>query len=155
MSIHPSREPPTLLAESGHTGLVTVPTGTILIMPPPKPETIEFETSDIEIEWVVIKEDIQMDENKVEEILRHYTPEQQTVKAIEELAELQTELARILNKQGNEEALKGELADVYIMILQMMIIYDIDPEELESEMEYKLDRQIQRIRKEKTEDGRD
>ena len=96
-----------------------------------------------------------MDENKVEEILRHYTSEQQTVKAIEELAELQTELARILNKQGNEEALKGELADAYIMILQMMIIYDIDPEELESEMEYKLDRQIQRIRKEKTEDGRD
>ena len=122
---------------------------------PPKPPVIEFETSDIDIEWIVIKEDIHMDENKIEEILKHYTPEQQTVKAIEELAELQTELARILNKQGNEEALKGELADAYIMILQMMIIYDIDPEELESEMEYKLDRQIQRIRKEKTEDGRD
>ena len=121
---------------------------------PPKPTVIEFETSDIEIEWIVMKEDIHMDENKIEEILRHYTPEQQTVKAIEELAELQTELARILNKQGNEEALKGELADACIMILQMMIIYDIDPEELESEMEYKLDRQIQRIRKEKTEDGR-
>ena len=121
---------------------------------PPKPTVIEFETSDIEIEWIVMKEDIHMDENKIEEILRHYTPEQQTVKAIEELAELQTELARILNKQGNEETLKGELADAYIMILQMMIIYDIDPEELESEMEYKLDRQIQRIRKEKTEDGR-
>ena len=122
---------------------------------PPKPTVIEFETSDIEIEWIVMKEDIHMDENKIEEILRHYTPEQQTVKAIEELAELQTELARILNKQGNEETLKGELADAYIMILQMMIIYDIDPEELESEMEYKLDRQIQRIRKEKTGDGRD
>lgn len=149
MSIHPSQVPPT---EITPTEIIIDET---VYLPWPKPATVEFETSDIDFEWIVIKEDIQMDENKIEEILRHYTPEQQTVKAIEELAELQTELARILNKQGNEEALKGELADVYIMILQMMIIYDIDPEELESEMEYKLDRQIQRIRKEKTEDGRD
>ena len=148
MSIHPSQVPPTEITPTEIFIDETV------YLPWPKPATVEFETSDIDFEWIVIKEDIQMDENKIEEILRHYTPEQQTIKAIEELAELQTELARILNKQGNEGALKGELADAYIMILQMMIIYDIDPEELESEMEYKLDRQIQRIRKEKTEDGR-
>lgn len=87
-----------------------------------------------------------MDERKIAEILRHYSPEAQTVKAIEELSELQTELARLLNKQGNIEAMKSELADVFIMIAQLMAIFDVDPEEFDKEVAFKLDRQIKRIR---------
>ena len=87
-----------------------------------------------------------MDERKIAEILRHYSPEAQTVKAIEELAELQTELARLLNKQGNIETMKSELADVFIMITQLMAIFDVDPAELDAEVAFKLDRQIKRIR---------
>ena len=90
-----------------------------------------------------------MDEKKIETILRHYSPEAQTVKAIEELAELQAELAKMLNHQGDAAALKSEMADAYIMILQLMIIYDIDPEEFETEMAFKLDRQMKRIAEEK------
>ena len=90
-----------------------------------------------------------MGEKKIEAILRHYSPEAQTVKAIEELAELQAELAKILNHQGDTEALKSEMADVYIMVLQLMIIYDIDPEEFDTEMAFKLDRQMQRIEEDK------
>lgn len=86
-----------------------------------------------------------MDERKIAEILRHYSPEAQTVKAIEELAELQTELARLLNKQGSIEAMKSELADVFIMITQLMAIFDVDPAEFDKEVAFKLDRQIARI----------
>jgi len=86
-----------------------------------------------------------MDEKKINEILRHYSPEAQTVKALEELAELQTELAKVLNGQGNKRALKSEIADVVIMILQMMIIYDIYYENLDNEIAFKLDRQLRRI----------
>ena len=90
-----------------------------------------------------------MDEKKIEEILSHYTPEHQIIKAIEELAELQSELARILNKQGDLKNLKSECADTYIMLTQIMIIYDIDSEEFLKEVAFKLDRQIMRIRNEK------
>lgn len=94
-----------------------------------------------------------MDEKKIEVILGHYTPEQQTIQAIEELGELQTELAKILNGKKkdyfgrlNTKDLKGELADVYIMVMQLLIIYDIDPEEFDAEMAFKLDRQLARIK---------
>lgn len=90
-----------------------------------------------------------MDEHKIEAILRYYSPEAQTIKAIEELSELSTELARVLNKQGDMKNLKSELADAYIMILQIMVIYDIDPEEFDREMAYKLERQMKRIQEEK------
>ena len=83
---------------------------------------------------------------KIEFILRHYSPEAQTVKAIEELAELQAELAKLLNKQGGHDALVSEMADVYIMMTQLMVIFDIDTEEFDIEIDAKLDRQIRRIK---------
>ena len=82
---------------------------------------------------------------KIEFILRHYSPEAQTVKAIEELAELQAELAKMLNKQGGHDTLVSEMADVYIMMTQLMVIFDIDTEEFDIEIDAKLDRQIRRI----------
>ena len=87
-----------------------------------------------------------MDERKIKEILDNYSAEAQTIKAIEELAELQAELSRMLIRQGNRDAMKGELADVFIMITQLMAIFDIDPAELDEIVEFKLDRQIRRIR---------
>ena len=90
-----------------------------------------------------------MDEQKIYAILRHYGPEVQTVKAIEEMSELQVELAKMANLHGDVEAIKSEIADVYIMLLQLMSIYDVEPEELDAEVAYKLDRQIRRIEEEK------
>lgn len=86
-----------------------------------------------------------MDEGKIEQILRHYSPEAQTVKAIEELAELQAELAKIVNCQGDVHDMMCEMADVVIMLIQLMVIYDITPEDIDNEAAYKLDRQIKRI----------
>ena len=82
---------------------------------------------------------------KIELILEHYGPEAQTVKAIEELAELQAELAKMLNKQSGHDALISEMADVYIMLTQLVVIFDIDVEEIDLEMSRKIDRQIRRI----------
>ena len=82
---------------------------------------------------------------KIELILKHYGPEAQTIKAIEELAELQAELAKMLNKQSGHDALISEMADVYIMLTQLRVIFDIDVEEINLEMSRKIDRQIRRI----------
>lgn len=92
-----------------------------------------------------------MDENKIAEILEHYSPEAQKVKAIEELAELQTEIARDLNGQGDIKHITSELADALIMIAQLMVIYDIEPKELDGDMAYKLNRQLKRIQEEEKE----
>ena len=48
-----------------------------------------------------------MDEKKIEAILRHYSAEAQKIKSIEELAELQTEIARDLNHQGDIRSITG------------------------------------------------
>ena len=93
-----------------------------------------------------------MDMKKIEEILSHYSQEQQTIKAIEELAELQKELAKMLNKQGDIDALISEIADVYIMTAQIMILHGIDLEELNREVAYKLNRQLGRIKEESNEE---
>lgn len=87
-----------------------------------------------------------MDMIKLEEILRHYSPEAQIVKSIEELAELQAELARLLIKQGDVKKTTSEIADVLIMVNQLTIILDITPEELENWIKFKIDRQLERIR---------
>ena len=93
-----------------------------------------------------------MDMKKIEEILSHYSQKQQTIKAIEELAELQKELAKMLNNQGDIDALISEIADVYIMTAQIMILYGIDSEELNREVAYKLNRQLGRIMEESNEE---
>lgn len=87
-------------------------------------------------------------DTKLNRILIHYSPKEQTVQAIEELAELQKELAKILNGKGDQKALIGELADALIMIYQLIPIYEVDYKELEETMEYKVDRQIKRIEEE-------
>lgn len=87
-----------------------------------------------------------MDMIKLEEILRHYSPEVQIVKSIEELAELQAELARLLIKQGDVKKTTSEIADVLIMVNQLTIILDITPEELENWIKFKIDRQLERIK---------
>ena len=87
-----------------------------------------------------------MDMIKLEEILRHYSPEDQIVKSIEELAELQAELTRLLIKQGDVKKTISEIADVLIMVNQLTIILDITPEDLENWIKFKIDRQLERIK---------
>jgi NTP pyrophosphatase (non-canonical NTP hydrolase) len=52
----------------------------------------------------------------------------QIIKAIEEMAELSKELAKELNDNGNEDNIREEIADVMIMMEQMVFLFDVKNE---------------------------
>ena len=93
-----------------------------------------------------------MDERKLAIILTYYGPDKQRLQAIEELSELQTEITRDLNGKGDPYALSCEVADVLVMLTQLMVIYDIDPDDLDKVISFKLERQLGRIEREKSQD---
>ena len=59
----------------------------------------------------------------LEGAILHYGSDAQIVKAIEELGELIVELARYRNCLGNVQALREELADAFIMLNQLELIF--------------------------------
>lgn len=73
-------------------------------------------------------------------IADHYGKEHQTIKAMEELAELIQALAR-----GDEANIKEEVADVLVMIGQLQHLYEISEIEISRIMFRKIIRQIERI----------
>lgn len=83
------------------------------------------------------------DEDRIRLISEKYTPKQQWAKAIEEVEELSDELLTYPPKKN----FYSEAVDVIIMVAQVAMQHDkID--ELESEMRYKLFRQIERMNRE-------
>ena len=85
--------------------------------------------------------------NKIGEILDHYGKKAQKLKALEELVELMEVVLNDINKD-NAYGITGEIADVHIMLTQLELIYDVDPAELREMIDYKLDRQLERIARE-------
>ena len=77
---------------------------------------------------------------KTKAIADHYGKEHQTIKAMEELAELIQALAK-----GDTENIKEEIADVRVMLEQIEYIYDISEEEITLRICSKLNRQMERI----------
>lgn len=77
---------------------------------------------------------------KAQVIADHYELENQTVKAMEELAELIQALSK-----GERKAILEEMADVCVMLEQLMYFYDIGKAELEAVMDIKMDRQLHRM----------
>ena len=59
--------------------------------------------------------------------VHHYGPERQKRKAIEEMGELITELEREQDGRTTPEKVITEIADVHLMIRQLMVIYGIEP----------------------------
>ena len=91
-----------------------------------------------------------MIEGLARQVLRHYGVIHQKSKTIEELAELIVALQKDLleGKEEHSRAVLEEIADVKIMLMQM--IFDEDDEEfVEKIMRQKLDRQLRRIEVEK------
>ncbi len=87
-----------------------------------------------------------MDEKVLNEIIEKYGKQKQVGQAIEEMAELIVELNKNINrKKDNKTEIILEIADVQIMLAQLVLIYDIDPEKLQGAVEYKLLRQKERI----------
>ena len=75
---------------------------------------------------------------KVKSVACYYGYDQAIV-AIEELSELQKELCKMVRGLGDHAHLSEEMADVYVMLEQLKIIYEVDPEEIEKQMNEKLD----------------
>lgn len=72
----------------------------------------------------------------LEGAISHFGSDAQIVKAIEELGELTVELSRHLNGKVNLDAVREELADAFVMLNQMELIFG-DVTEIEV---YKLER---------------
>lgn len=87
-----------------------------------------------------------MIEGLARQILSHYGVMHQKSKAIEELAELIVALQKdiLVGKEEHSRAVLEEIADVKIMLMQMLCDED-DEEFVEKIMRQKLERQLKRI----------
>ena len=107
---------------------------------------------------------LQLDSVKHEQIkmiLEHYGEEHQRIKACEELAELQVEIFHnssidVLegchaggDSSDNYDKVVSEIADVYIMLEQVVKIYDIRKSDIDKGITLKLRRTEDRILAEK------
>lgn len=79
-------------------------------------------------------------------ILNAYDSTAQKMKCCEELAELEAAILKHINKGSNTDAILEELADVYIMLEQVRYMMPFGETDLENMIDFKLDRQIQRIK---------
>lgn len=88
--------------------------------------------------------------DSIKRIANHYGLKHQICKAKEELQELYTALLDYQEEDSrkNLKAIITEIADVMIMIEQLKLLMGVN-EDVEVEIEYKLNRQLKRIEREK------
>ena len=84
-------------------------------------------------------------------ILNHYDSKAQMIKCCEELSELETAILQHINKGKCHDKILEEMADTYIMLEQMLCIMPFGENVLEDMINFKLDRQLKRIRGESDE----
>ena len=80
----------------------------------------------------------------LEGAITHFGSDAQVIKAIEELGELSVELARDLNGLGRTEAIREEMADAFIMLNQLELIFG-DVTEIEVAKLERLERMIENV----------
>lgn len=80
--------------------------------------------------------------DKILKILDHYGEENQIMKTIEELDELKEAL-----QEHDVEHIVEEIADVWVMIEQIIQIFKIDIRAIKSYKNYKVERTLLRIEK--------
>lgn len=83
-------------------------------------------------------------------IAQHYGQAKQEIQAVQELSELICLLTRRKDQRGGDymEKLIDEIADCLIMIKQIQFLNRIPSDEINKQIDRKLSRQIERIRKE-------
>lgn len=84
----------------------------------------------------------------LEKAIKVYGKDLQKQVAIEEMAELTKEICKDFRGKGNREHIIEEMADVCIMLDQLMIIYDIETNEMLDEIDIKTTRLKERILRE-------
>ena len=98
----------------------------------------------------MIKKGIIMEKDKLQMIADHYGIKKQLRQLAEECSELAVEASHSARK-GTTVKIIEEIADVQIMIEQIIYLAKIDKCDIEDCINYKLDRQIKRIKEEKDE----
>ena len=83
--------------------------------------------------------------NRIEFLATYYGKEHQELKTLEELEELTKELINNIKTEGVSSNTPSEISDVLIMLYQLIYIYDIVEEVVEQE-DFKINRQIDRIK---------
>ena len=83
--------------------------------------------------------------NRIEFITQYYGKRNQELKTVEEIEELLYELYNNMIKGGVFKNTPSEIADVLIMLYQLIYLYDIG-KEVEKEAEFKINRQLDRIK---------
>lgn len=91
-----------------------------------------------------------MEKDKLQTIADHYGIKKQLRQLAEECSELAVEASHSARK-GTTVKIIEEMADVEIMIEQIIYLAKIDKCDIEDCINYKLDRQIKRIKEEKDE----
>lgn len=89
-----------------------------------------------------------MDKEKIKEIADYYGRKEQLHQLMEECSELSVESSHSIRGRGSKADLAGEMADVIIMIFQCLYLEDIPEEDLKTLIQFKLDRQLRRIKDE-------
>ena len=83
--------------------------------------------------------------NRIEFLATYYGKEHQELKTLEELEELTTELINNIRTEGVSSNTPSEISDVLIMLYQLIYIYNIS-DDIENITEFKINRQIDRIK---------
>ena len=83
--------------------------------------------------------------NRIEFLATYYGKEHQELKTLEELEELTTELIENIKTEGVTSNTPSEISDVLIMLYQLIYIYNIG-DDIENITEFKINRQIDRIK---------
>lgn len=83
--------------------------------------------------------------NRIEFLATYYGKQHQELKTLEELEELTTELINNIRTEGVSSNTPSEISDVLIMLYQLIFIYNIG-DEVENITEFKINRQIDRIK---------
>ena len=81
----------------------------------------------------------------LERAIETYGEDMQLTVAVEELSELIKEICKSKRGKGNTENIIEEMADCYIMLEQLKIIFEIKNSEIYSVMESKLERLRDRL----------
>ena len=90
---------------------------------------------------------VYVDEDKVKEIAEHYGLKNQLRQLAEECSELSVESSHSARK-GTTVKIIEEMADVMIMIEQVIYLAKIDKCDIEDCINYKINRQLKRIEEE-------
>lgn len=84
----------------------------------------------------------------LKKIVTHYRKVDQVIVMIEEMSELTKELVKAMRGKANRAQIADEIADVQIMLDQMKLIFDIPQETMETFIDFKIDRQLERMKNE-------